>query len=266
MMTNGKRFQGLRRSKRREQILAVAASIIAIKGYPQTSLQDIATGVKLRKQSLYHYFTNKEDLFYQILEAAVSEGIERLREVNRLPLGPAAKLRQMIITHASLFSIDQDLMKVFAREKWDMLNQKRRVKIKDLEREYDSIVQDILYEGVREKVFRADIDVKITAFAIIGMLYHMAKWYSPSGRLPIEKIGDTWVTLVQEGVFARALDDGAKTTPAEAKLVTSSPIVPQGSKENDDNKSKRRSRNFESLRSASGSHSVNLGRNRKTKG
>lgn len=215
-MTTARQSQSFKHIEKREQILSVAASIISGKSYSDTSLKDIATGVNLQKQSLYHYFASKEDLFYQILEAAILKAIKSPREANRLSINPIAKLRRIIISYTSLFYTDEALMKVFAQEKWDMIDSKLRIHIIDLQREYDNIVQDVLRQGIREKMIKADIDIKIVSFAIIGMIYHMGRWYSSSGRLPIGNIADEWVKLILKGLLVGASNDGYENAIEES--------------------------------------------------
>ena len=51
------------REDRRPQLIETALSQFLQYGYRKTTLDDIAEAAGLQKSSLYHYFTNKEDLF-----------------------------------------------------------------------------------------------------------------------------------------------------------------------------------------------------------
>jgi TetR/AcrR family transcriptional regulator, transcriptional repressor for nem operon len=51
----------------REHILAQAARLVGEKGVQNTSLEDICVAASVSKGQLYHYFTNKEDLFLAII-------------------------------------------------------------------------------------------------------------------------------------------------------------------------------------------------------
>ena len=52
----------------REQLLQAATHLLAERGYEGTALQDIAERVKVRKQSLLHYFPSKDALREAVLE------------------------------------------------------------------------------------------------------------------------------------------------------------------------------------------------------
>lgn len=61
----------------RHKILLEAQHLFLQRGYARTSLQMIADKVNISKSNLYHYFKNKEDLFYELTDGA-AEGLKKL--------------------------------------------------------------------------------------------------------------------------------------------------------------------------------------------
>lgn len=61
----------------RHKILLEAQHLFLQRGYDRTSLQMIADKVNISKSNLYHYFKNKEELFYELTDTA-AEGMKRL--------------------------------------------------------------------------------------------------------------------------------------------------------------------------------------------
>ena len=61
----------------RHRILSEAQHLFLQKGYDRTSLQTIADKVNISKSNLYHYFRNKEELFYELTDGA-AEGLKKL--------------------------------------------------------------------------------------------------------------------------------------------------------------------------------------------
>ena len=61
----------------RHKILLESQHLFLQKGYDRTSLQMIADKVNISKSNLYHYFKNKEELFYELTDGA-AEGLKRL--------------------------------------------------------------------------------------------------------------------------------------------------------------------------------------------
>lgn len=61
----------------RHKILLEAQHLFLQRGYDRTSLQMIADKVNISKSNLYHYFKNKEELFYELTDGA-AEGLKKL--------------------------------------------------------------------------------------------------------------------------------------------------------------------------------------------
>lgn len=64
----------------RDTIVAAATSLMAIKGYHGTSLDDVLRESGIGKGSFYHFFRSKEELGHAILDTIVTGFIERTVE------------------------------------------------------------------------------------------------------------------------------------------------------------------------------------------
>lgn len=62
--------QRLRRSARREQILAAATGAFARSGFAATSLEEVAAEAGISKVLLYRHFESKADLYHAVLDRA----------------------------------------------------------------------------------------------------------------------------------------------------------------------------------------------------
>lgn len=61
----------------RHRILLESEHLFLQRGYDRTSMQMIADKVNISKGNLYHYFKNKEELFYELTDSA-AEGLKNL--------------------------------------------------------------------------------------------------------------------------------------------------------------------------------------------
>ena len=59
----------------RHKILLESEHLFLQRGYDRTSLQMIADKVNISKSNLYHYFKNKEELFYELTDSAADEEV-----------------------------------------------------------------------------------------------------------------------------------------------------------------------------------------------
>jgi Tetracyclin repressor-like, C-terminal domain len=65
---------------------------------------------------------------------------------------------------------------------------------------YEEFWEQILTQGVKIGEFPPDLDVQVTAFAIIGMCNWMHRWYRRDGRLSIDEIIQQFTRLVLAGL------------------------------------------------------------------
>lgn len=99
----------------RHKILLEAEHLFLQRGYDRTSLQMIADKVNISKSNLYHYFRNKEELFYELTDGA-AEGLKklilRLRD-KRFDLHTGAREYQVLLT--------EEVISLLLAEKYGLL-------------------------------------------------------------------------------------------------------------------------------------------------
>ena len=80
----------------REMILARAAELFAHRGYPATSMNEVAQACGFSKASLYHYYRDKYELLVSIAETHVSRLEELVTSVEAQGLPAEPRLRELI--------------------------------------------------------------------------------------------------------------------------------------------------------------------------
>jgi AcrR family transcriptional regulator len=81
------------RDERREQILEAALKIFARRGLIGTKLSMIATEARISQGLLYHYFKSKDELFITLIQQAIQELKNEIKNIYKLPGTPIEKLR-----------------------------------------------------------------------------------------------------------------------------------------------------------------------------
>lgn len=77
---SGRRTQAERREATREQVLAAAGRVFARHGFHATSLDAIAEEAGFSRGAVYYNFTDKEELFLELLDLRCAERARELRE------------------------------------------------------------------------------------------------------------------------------------------------------------------------------------------
>ena len=187
------------RAETRERLLKVGTKLLADRGLRRTRASDVARAAGVAVGTLYLHFGDKDGL----ARAALSEAVDALR----------ARLRAAVAPHAddpeSATRAHADAMLRFAEEQAPLA---RLVFGTDLtDRNLGHVLLDRLAqtqesrlrEGMAEGVFRRDIDVAVTAQALVGMQARVVAWWlADRKRTPRAVVVDTLAKLRLTGVHA----------------------------------------------------------------
>ena len=185
----------------REEIIAAAAKVFQTKGYHAATVQDIADAVGILKGSLYHHVKSKEDLLYLIVKEPIARIYARMAEIVASDLPAGEKLRRAILAHLEAFDQHYPHLFVYLHEREEM-KRRFREQFKLSPKQYEHCWQQILREGVKAGEFRADLDVHVVSYGLLGMLNWLYKWYDPRGRLGVREVADQFSTLALAGLAA----------------------------------------------------------------
>jgi TetR/AcrR family transcriptional regulator, cholesterol catabolism regulator len=183
---------------RTQQIIDAAARVFREKGYDGATLRDIAKAAGLLPGSLYYHIRSKEELLRLIVEQPIRDLHVQLEEIVAAEAPPAQKLAQALAAQLRAFDMHYPYLFVHIHNvlRVDTMHPDMQKRAK----RYEEFWQQILTQGVRIGEFPADLDVKVTAFALIGMCNWMHRWYRRDGRLSIEEIIQQFTRLVLAGL------------------------------------------------------------------
>jgi AcrR family transcriptional regulator len=199
-MAEAKTARKTRAPRRREQeILEAAAQVFHEKGYESTSIQDIADSVGILKGSLYYYITSKEDLLYEIIQGVHEEALRNLERTRAVEGNALARLRAFAVIHFTYNAENRVKTAVFFQD-FRSLGPERRKTIVDERDVYDNFVRDLIREGQEEGLICPDIDAKLAAITILGMLNWIYHWYRPGGSQTASEIAEAYGDFVVAGL------------------------------------------------------------------
>ena len=187
------------RQRRRAEIIDAAAHIFARRGFHGASTQDIADVLGVRQASLYYYFPSKEVALEMVCARGVEGFVEAAISVTETPGTAAQKLAGLIQSHLNPLRDRRDYVNVFLNERRHLPTESRR-RIGRHSRAVEKIFQDVLRAGVEDGEFRTDLDTRLAALAILGMVNAVAAWYDKERGAPVERIAQEFAALVLDGI------------------------------------------------------------------
>jgi AcrR family transcriptional regulator len=200
-------------SRRREQIINGAESLIETNGFDDLKMESIADTVGVAKSTLYHYFPQKEDLLFALHELTLTGQITNLREIMQTDVSPKEHLRLAIVDQLRLIAEHPGRVRALMDSKRDK-ERPYRAEMAKLEREYLGELSQIIKRGIRSGEFRA-ANISIAAETIVGMTQHARYWMKTSRPGGFKAVADEMWSIIVDGLAAF---DPASDAPSTAVI------------------------------------------------
>ncbi len=111
--------EGSKPRSMREAILHEATQLFADNGFEGTSLNDIAAGVGIKRPSLLHHFSSKDELYGEVFEHMLSEWLERVESAIVQPGTGWDKFAFVISVGFDVFAENPAYVRLMRREALD---------------------------------------------------------------------------------------------------------------------------------------------------
>lgn len=199
----------------RGQILARASELFYERGYAATSIRDVAEAVGISSSTMYHHFTNKQEVLRSIVVGfmvdfnaatlpVLADGsrtvTDRLDEVIRIHIEMSDDRRpELLVGNPIRYALSVD-------------EQEEGIALQA--RYHDAVLA--LVEGGRAT---GELDVRdagIATMALLDMLNGIREWYAPDGRLDREEVVQDYIALARNLLRARDAADTESTAATAA--------------------------------------------------
>jgi AcrR family transcriptional regulator len=196
--------QHSRRPSRRDDVIRAAALLFDARGYHAASMEDIAEAVGIRKPTLYHYFSSKDEILFGIHEEFIDLLIRRHQERLETTAGVERLIPELMADILELMETHRGHVRVFFEHHRE-LPAEQHAAIARKREEYEQMASRLIQRGVDEGRFRADLDVKLTTLAMFGACNWAYQWYRSTGELQSRAIAAVFWDQLLHGIAAPAL-------------------------------------------------------------
>lgn len=187
---------------RRAEILLRATECFDRLGYANTTLDDIARAVGIKREGIYYYFRNRAQILLEIIEPQSRELVEGIAAIaNDRALGPRDKFRAAIRNHLVRFDRYCLEMTVSLRDGRFGGEPEVRDTMVRIWKEYEAHWARLIAEGQERGDFRRIGEPKMLAFAVLGACNWLARWYDPRKPVTIDELIDSYTELLSSGLF-----------------------------------------------------------------
>jgi TetR/AcrR family transcriptional regulator, cholesterol catabolism regulator len=191
------------RSRRRADMVAIAADLFAQKGYRATTVREIADAAGILSGSLYHHFDSKESIGDEILSGFINEVLANYRAAVAEATDPRAVLEQIVRSTSRTLSSHRAALTMLQNDWNHFAAQPRFAYLPKALREIERTWIGQLELGKQAGLFRADLDPKLTYRLLQDVLWIPAQWRRTRGYSG-DQVVDGFLRILFDGIATSA--------------------------------------------------------------
>lgn len=161
-------------NERQLHILDVAEKLFANKGFVGTSVRDIATKAEVNVAMISYYFGSKEKLLQSLLINRTEQSRVLLKGLKHdASMDPREKIKRIINFYVDHLLKNRRFHTIMSRQISLVQDKEIEALLVDMKKTNIAIIQDIIKEGQKKKVFRK-VDVPLTISSLLGTISQLS--------------------------------------------------------------------------------------------
>ena len=162
---------------KRQQIMSVVEKVANSRRFHEITLEEIARTARVGKGTIYHYFKDKEDLFFQAATSGFDELCELLKQKVPKNTSFSEKLLSVCKQISRFFSTRRQLLQMMQTEAGLVYWRRGRIRQRWLDKRKVLVdtLADMFAEGVDAGVIRSDVPAEALASLLLGILRTRAR-------------------------------------------------------------------------------------------
>ncbi|MFB3925168.1 MAG: TetR/AcrR family transcriptional regulator [Syntrophales bacterium] len=176
-----------------------AAKLFDKIGYLETSLKDVSKASKLSKGGIYHYFSNKHEILFSIINNYLDHLLEGLEDDLKKIDDLSSKIEFIVFRHLQMYNKKSPEAKatlIYSRN----LPSKYFKIIAKKQKQYAQVLTDILEEFFKDADGIKKEKAKAISYSLFGMCNSIMYWYDPKGKVTLEELSRIIYDIFMKGV------------------------------------------------------------------
>ncbi len=191
-------------SGRREQILAIAARLMARQGYAATTVREIADEAGILSGSLYHHFTSKEAILLEVLRGFTSTLVAEVELLAQETSSPLERLDRLVAVVLDTIERQPAAVGLYQQESAYLATVSGFEFLSEDTERIEAVWIATIEEAQESGDFRADLDAAFTFRFIRDAAWSTARWFRPDGRHTTKTLTDHLLSLLHAGILTPA--------------------------------------------------------------
>jgi len=186
---------------KKDVITQKASALFRKKGFPATSMRDIAESIGIEAPSLYNHIESKNEILKDICFRIARLFTGNLREVEMSNQTNLSKIESIIRFHISMM-VDEYESVYISDHEWKHLPEPFLTDFKTQRRNYRSRLAALLQKGIDKKEISA-INTYVAVFTILSAIGGIESWQRSSKKVDAKSLEENMVKLLIEGLRNR---------------------------------------------------------------
>jgi len=166
---------------KRQSILDHAAALFARKGFEGSTMVEVAQSCGASKSHLYHYFSRKEDLLFEIVREHITAQAAELAELVDRPLPAEQRFEQFVAAFVER-SADSRNEHLVLMNDIKFLPDAQRREVRNLEKQLVDLMVGLLQE-INPELMPVGRPRGPYAMLLFGMIIWTFTWYEKNGPI-----------------------------------------------------------------------------------
>ena len=211
-------------SERLDEIIKTAAILFDRHGFHETSMDDIAREVGLKKPTLYHYVESKAEVVHLIHSRLQKEYMRRLELRMEFGVPPSQNLLEVMYDIYDIMETYPGHLRVYF-ENHRNLPEEYQTSARNERDRYFAAVESVIVEGMRRGELR-QTDTRLTTLALFGIANWSYQWYRPGDPSRARDVAYHMWNLFMRGVAsADWKEEGFSSRPDRGAIVPDAPAI-----------------------------------------
>lgn len=183
----------------KERLIKASTDLFSKKRYLDTSIREIGEAAGVNPSLVYHYFKNKEEILFTIIERFSLHLINSLQEIQTKETDPVDCLRRMIFWHLSFNNELKREVKITLEEN-TLLKGRLRTEVISYQRKIYGLYLDQLKKLEQLNMLRRG-NLTVISFMIFGVINWFYRWYKEGGQLNDEEVANQTIENIFSGIL-----------------------------------------------------------------
>jgi len=183
---------------KKDVIIQKASALFRKKGFPATSMRDIAEAIGIEAPSLYNHIESKNEILKDICFRIAKSFTDYLREVELSPKSNLSKIESIIRFHISMMIEEYESVYISNHE-WKHLPEPFLSDFMNRRRNYRSRLAAILQKGIDKKEIRP-VNSYVSVLTILSAINGIEGWQKSGKKVDAKLLEENMIKILIEGL------------------------------------------------------------------